>query len=262
MTREVGAMDEQIEKLLAEPGYNDHPLRHALAELHAEFHRMVHQLDRIAHISDRYQSISREKTLTLTARYQKQLRQIEKVARISDRYQMMMRDLHAELREVSTKDPLTGIGNRRLLMERLKSEGARAERMHRPVTVVLADIDHFKTVNDTHGHEVGDLALVEISRAIESSIREYDLCGRWGGEEFMIIMPEVGATEGAVAVERVRAAIAGLGMHAGECALELSASFGIAERRTGEKLSDTLKRADTALFEAKRTGRNRVEVAA
>lgn len=254
-------MDEQIEKLLAEPAYNDHPLRQALADIHAEFHRMLHQLDRIAHISDRYQSISREKTLTLTARYQKQLRQIEKVARISDRYQSMMRDLHTELREVSTKDPLTGIGNRRLLMDRLKSEGARAERMNRPVTVVIADVDHFKTVNDTYGHEVGDLALVEISRAIESSIREYDLCGRWGGEEFMIIMPEVGVAEGAAAIERVRAAIASLGMRASESPLELSASFGIAERLPGEKLSDTLKRADAALFRAKRTGRNRVEIA-
>jgi diguanylate cyclase (GGDEF)-like protein len=250
-----------VEALLADPAYAQNPLRQALDELYTEFRNMLHQLDRITRISDRYQSVTREEKLTLAERYQKQLRQLEKIARISDRYQSMMRDLNEALKEASTRDALTGIGNRRMLMERLKAEAARAERMGRPMTIALGDVDRFKKVNDAYGHEAGDKALVEIAEAIRSAVRDYDLCGRWGGEEFMIIMPEIGASEGMLVVDRVRNAIAGLDMQIGEQALELSASFGIAERRQGESVSDAINRADAALYDAKRAGRNRVEVA-
>jgi diguanylate cyclase (GGDEF)-like protein len=249
-----------IETLLADPAYKENPLRYALNDLYIEFRNVLHQLDRITRISDRYQSVSREEKLSLTERYQKQLRQLEKIARISDRYQSMMRELNDALKDASTKDALTGIGNRRLLMERLKTEAARAERVERPLTLALLDVDRFKSVNDAHGHEAGDQALVAIAQAIESNVRDYDLCGRWGGEEFMIIMPEIGAADGAAVVERVRRAIADLNLTAGDTRLALSASFGIAERHAGENISDTIKRADAALFDAKRAGRNRCEI--
>lgn len=250
-----------IEALLADPAYKENPLRYPLQDLYAEFRSLIHQIDRVVHISDQYQNVSREEKLSLTGRCQKQLRQLEKLARISDRYQSMMRELNEALKEASTKDALTGIGNRRMLMENLKSEVGRAERMERPLTIALADVDRFKNVNDSHGHETGDRALVEIARAIKSNVRDYDLCGRWGGEEFMVIMPEIEAAEGALVVERMRNAIANLGIKAGDATLSLSASFGIAQRLPGESISDTLKRADDALFAAKRAGRNRHEVA-
>jgi len=148
-----------------------------------------------------------------------------------------------------------------MLMERVKIEVARAERMDRPLTLALLDVDRFKAVNDAHGHESGDKALIEIARAIQSGIRDYDICGRWGGEEFMIIMLEIGTADAVVVVERVRKAIAGLDLKAGDVLLALSASFGIAERRPGESVADVIKRADAAMFDAKRGGRDRYEVA-
>ncbi|HEY0844176.1 MAG TPA: biofilm regulation diguanylate cyclase SiaD [Noviherbaspirillum sp.] len=250
-----------IETLLADPAYRENPLRIPLQELYDEFRNLLHQLDRITRISDRYQNVTREEKLSLTERYQKQLRQLEKIARISDRYQSMMRDLNEELKEASIKDALTGIGNRRMLMERLKAEAARSDRLERPLTVALADVDRFKTVNDNYGHETGDRALVEIANAIRSGVRDYDMCGRWGGEEFMVIMPEIGAGEGQLVVERMRSAIESLHVVVGESTIPLSASFGIAERRPGESVSETINRADAALFEAKREGRNRYAIA-
>lgn len=254
-------LELMIETLLADPEYESNPLRYALDELYTEFRSLLHQIDRITRISDHYQNVTRDEKLSLTERYQKQLRQLEKIARISDRYQSMMRDLNEALKEASTKDALTGIGNRRMLMESLKAETARAERLNRPLTVALADVDRFKAVNDVHGHEAGDKVLIQIANAIRDGVRDYDLCGRWGGEEFMVIMPEIGTADGAVVVERMRNAIANIDMKAGEAPLNLSASFGIAERRPGESISDTINRADGALFEAKRQGRNRYAIA-
>jgi len=251
-----------IEALLADPENAGNPLRYALEELYAEYRGLLHQIDRIARISDRFQSVSQEEKQSLTGRYHKQLRQLEKIARISDRYQSMMHDMNEALKEASTRDALTGIGNRRMLMDRLKVETARAERLNRPLTVALADVDRFKSVNDAYGHEAGDKVLVRIADAIRCGVRDYDLCGRWGGEEFMVIMPEITASEGAHVVERMRSAIAEIEMQAHDTPLRLSASFGVAERRPGESISDTINRADTALFEAKRNGRNRCEIAA
>src|SRR6478735_8162597 len=106
-----------------------------------------------------------------------------------------------------------------MLMERVKIEVARAERMDRPMTLALLDVDLFKAVNDAHGHESGDKALIELSQAIQSGIRDYDIGGRLGGEEFMIIMPEIGMTEAVVVGERVRKAIAGLDLKVGDIPL-------------------------------------------
>ncbi|HYD61475.1 MAG TPA: biofilm regulation diguanylate cyclase SiaD [Noviherbaspirillum sp.] len=261
MARDEKHLELMIEALLVDPENEGNPLRYALEELYTEYRGLLHQIDRITRISDRYQSISQDEKQAIAGRYHKQLRQLEKIARISDRYQSMMRDLNEALKEASTKDALTGIGNRRMLMESLKAETARAERLERPLTVVLADVDRFKSVNDAYGHEAGDKVLVRIANAIRSNVRDYDLCGRWGGEEFMVIMPEIGAKEGTAVVERMRQAIAGIEMMAADQALQLSASFGVAERKPGEHISETINRADAALFEAKRNGRNRYETA-
>jgi len=259
--RDNPRLERTIERLLSDPAYDDHPLRCALADLYAEFRDALYQIDRIASISDRYQSNAREVTLSLTERYRKQLRQLGKLARISDRYQSMMRDLNEALKEASTRDALTGIGNRRLLMERLKEETARAERMGRPLTLAIADVDRFKSINDAHGHDAGDKTLIEIAATIEASVREYDVCGRWGGEEFLVIMPEIGAVEGAAVIERVRQAVRGLQVNIGGQVIAISLSFGIAQRHAGESLSETINRADAALFAAKRAGRDRYEMA-
>lgn len=259
--RDNRLLEAVVETLLADATYAGHPLRQALADLYTEFQEQLHQIERITCISDRYYSATREASLSLSERYRKQLRQLEKIVRISDRYQLMMRDLNETLKEASTKDALTGIGNRRMIMDCLKSETARAERLHRPLTLAFADIDHFKAINDTYGHDAGDRVLIEIARVIASRIRDYDVCGRWGGEEFLIVMPEVSVTNGAFIVERIRTTIGELHLCIGSQPVQLSASFGLTEYRQGETVSATINRADAALFSAKRAGRNRCEIA-
>jgi len=259
--RDARQLDTAIEALLADGAYDGHPLRKALADLYAECQAQLHRIERIASISDHYQKAAREVNLSLSERYGKHLRQLEKSVRISDHYQLMMRDMNVALKEASTTDALTGLGNRRLLMECLKSEVARWARVRRPFTIAIADIDHFKEVNDTYGHEGGDKALTEIAQIIKSSMREYDCCGRWGGEEFMIILPEATAKEAALIIERLRDGIEASGIHLENKPVPLSASFGIAEYCPGETISDIINRADAAMYAAKRAGRNRYEIA-
>jgi diguanylate cyclase (GGDEF)-like protein len=261
MIRDEEKLERTVERLLEDPAYVDHPLRAALSQLYVEFRDSLHQIERITRISDRYQTASQEEKMSLSERYRKQLRQLERLARISDRYQSMMRDLNEALKEASTKDALTGIGNRRMLMERLKAEVARAERLDRPLTIAILDVDRFKNVNDQYGHEIGDRVLIEIAQVIETGVRDYDHCGRWGGEEFLIIMPEIGAEDGATVVERIRGDINALRVRSGDDQIEVSASFGIAERVKGESISETITRADGALYAAKRAGRNRYDIA-
>lgn len=259
--RDHHRLEAVIETLLADETHAGHPLRQALADLYTEFQEQLHQIERVTRIADHYYSATREASLSLSERYRKQLWQLEKIVRISDHYQLMMRDLNEALKEASTRDALTGIGNRRMIMDCLKSETARAERLHRLLTLALADIDHFKAINDTYGHDAGDQVLIELARVIASCIRDYDLCGRWGGEEFLIIMPEVNVTNGACIIERIRTTICESKIGVGAQSVTVSASFGIAEYRPGEIISETINRADTALFTAKRAGRNRCEIA-
>ncbi|MFV3305057.1 biofilm regulation diguanylate cyclase SiaD [Pseudomonas sp. NY15181] len=254
-------LDLLIEALLADPQYEGHPLREALYLKHQQSLDQLARLERIAKISDGYQSMARAQNSTLSERYHKQLRQLEKVARISDRYQNMMRDLNVALREASTHDPLTGIANRRLLMERLREESERAQRRQQPYALAMVDVDRFKQVNDTWGHDIGDRVLVEIGRAMQAALRQYDLCGRWGGEEFLLILPETRLADAAAIIERVRSDIRCLTVRVGTEALSVTASFGVAEHQPGESYSQTVSRADAALLDAKRSGRDKCEFA-
>ncbi len=253
-------LEQEVINLLADPQFEGHPLKEALSQLWGAHHDLLGRIERIARVSDGYQSIARERELSLSARFDKQLRQLEKVARISDRYQMMMQDLNASLREASTLDTLTGIANRRLLTERLREESERAKRYGRPLAVVMLDIDRFKVINDEHGHEVGDRVLIEVVRVMEAEIREQDLCGRWGGEEFLIVMPECTAQTAWAVMRRLGDSIAALGVRVNDELLGVTASMGVAELHLDETYSSTINRADIALLRAKRSGRNRCEL--
>ena len=125
----------------------------------------------------------------------------------------------------------------------------------------MLDIDRFKVINDEYGHEVGDRVLIEVVRVMESEIREHDLCGRWGGEEFLILMPESSAEMACTVMRRLGDSIAALGVRVNDDLLGVTASMGIAELRADETYSSTINRADIALLRAKRSGRNRCELA-
>lgn len=250
-------LDALVEQLLADPQYQGHPLREALLLVYQHSTDQLNHLERITRISDGFQSMARAQHSTLSERYDQQLRRLRKILRISDRYQAVMTDLNDALRTASTHDPLTGIGNRRLITERLSEESERARRSGKPYALIILDADNFKRVNDTWGHNVGDRVLVEISLAMKAAIRQFDLCGRWGGEEFLLLLPETGLDDARIVVERVHKAVCTVSMGIGEEVLSITASLGVTEHVIGEHYMQTIGRADAALLDAKRAGRNR-----
>jgi diguanylate cyclase (GGDEF)-like protein/PAS domain S-box-containing protein len=166
-----------------------------------------------------------------------------------------------ELRQLSTVDPLTGAFNRRHGHARLAEEFDRRARSGRPLAVMMLDIDWFKRVNDTYGHERGDAVLCALVLTCKATLRTVDMLARWGGEEFVIMLPDTGEEEAMVVAERIRAAIAATPVPAdrqGEIAFTVS--IGVAVPVTPD-VEDVLARADRALYAAKTRGRNRVVLA-
>lgn len=251
-------LDPKIEQLLADPALADNPLREAMAALWHEHQRLVRRLERITHLSDSFQALAHEGELDLTRKLERQLRHLEKVARISDRYQSMLRELNVALAHASTHDLLTGLANRRLLSERLRAETERSLRGQTPLAVALVDIDHFKTINDTYGHDVGDRVLQTIAHTMEDKVREYDLCGRWGGEEFLLLLPATDGEHVRSVIERVQQAVRLLVFDDLQPPLRVTVSIGVANLQFGESVDALVKRADDALLSAKREGRDRI----
>jgi diguanylate cyclase len=165
-------------------------------------------------------------------------------------------------RELATRDALTGLLNRRAMVELLAREHPRIERGQGPLAVALLDIDLFKRINDDLGHGAGDEVLRRFAALIKSQLRAADALARWGGEEFLLLMPGTGADEARVVLDRLRDAVAGGGFEAIAPQLKVSFSAGVAEVLEGETQDDAIDRADRALYRAKQAGRNRVEVAA
>jgi two-component system, cell cycle response regulator len=168
------------------------------------------------------------------------------------------------LREQATRDPLTCIWNRYAIFDTLHREAGRASREGSPLAVIIADLDHFKKVNDTYGHMAGDAVLREAARRMQACLRVYDHVGRYGGEEFLIVMPGSTAADAIQLAERLRCALANEPATAGNACLKITASFGVAAvNRTALVSPELLIRlADGALYRAKAEGRNCVECAA
>ena len=166
------------------------------------------------------------------------------------------------LRELATHDALTGAFNRRHIEEVVKREFERADRYGRPLTVAMLDADHFKRVNDSYGHQVGDDVLRELADRCRRTLRSNDVLGRYGGEEFVIVFPETGLDEARVVAERLRGAIAERPVSTGDLSLPVTVSIGLATSSRGQTPDSLLARADAALYAAKRGGRNLVHALA
>ena len=166
-----------------------------------------------------------------------------------------------ESRRLATVDALTGLYNRRAFAEAARRELARAQRHGDPLSVVLFDIDHFKSINDNQGHAMGDRVLKTVGELLSSLARESDVCARWGGEEFVILLSSTDCGGGVVVAERVRAAMEALRVvdEAGE-PIPVTASFGVAALAPNEDMDGVVDRADRAMYMAKTSGRNRVMV--
>jgi diguanylate cyclase (GGDEF)-like protein len=167
----------------------------------------------------------------------------------------------ARLKRISESDPLTLLHNRRFVQENLPEEIRRAGHHHAPLAAAMIDLDHFKLVNDHHGHEVGDEVLVEAAERIRRACRQSDLVARWGGEEFLIIFPQTSLRQAAIVAERIRRSIADSPFATSAGPVQVTASLGAATRQRGEEARTLIRRADQAMYQAKRGGRNRVFMA-
>ncbi|MCB2228751.1 MAG: diguanylate cyclase [Desulfarculaceae bacterium] len=166
-----------------------------------------------------------------------------------------------ELKRLANTDALTGVFSRRRFLELSGQEIARSRRYGGPLSLLMLDLDHFKAVNDTHGHEVGDLVLQSFVKACQAVLREVDIFGRVGGEEFMVTLPETSAEGALKAGERLRASVEETVVRAGGKEIRFTVSIGAAVWREGLDLETLMGRADEALYRAKEGGRNRVALA-
>ena len=170
--------------------------------------------------------------------------------------------LHRIVERQALVDGLTALANRRQSEDALEAELARAERLGGPVSLVLADLDDFKAVNDRYGHPAGDAVLRAFADVLRASVREIDTAGRWGGEEFIVVLPGTDSAGATRLAERLRAALEARAILAPDgTALRVTASFGVASAPPAGRADDLVAAADAALSEAKRTGKNRVETA-
>src|SRR5579863_1309185 len=167
------------------------------------------------------------------------------------------------MRFQATHDPLTGVWNRRAVMEALEMELRRSHREKAPVTVLLGDLDHFKQINDTHGHIAGDEVLKEIARRLKASVRTYDLVGRYGGEEFLMVLVNCGRDGALARCENIRESVATDQVETASGPIGVTVSIGVAVAcgRRANSLVELLHSADLALYQAKAEGRNCVKLA-
>lgn len=159
------------------------------------------------------------------------------------------------------RDPLTDTGNRIAMQQTLKREVDIARRTLQPLSVLMVDIDHFKRINDNHGHLVGDQALKAVASALKDSLRNVDMVFRYGGEEFMVLLSSTCRESASMVGERLRMAVLGIQYLVENRAIELSVSLGCASLLPGESMESLLRRADNALYVSKRDGRNRLSMA-
>jgi len=182
--------------------------------------------------------------------------------RMRDRLRRQKVELEAALAHIhrlATHDDLTGLVNRRHMQELLENERMRLERSEQDWCVALIDLDHFKAVNDAHGHAIGDEVLRALSRHAHALIRRTDVLARWGGEEFVLLLPNTPIGMAATSLERLREHFHANPLEVQGMALPVSFSAGLTEHQRGESIAQTLERADKLCYRAKTLGRNRVE---
>ena len=190
--------------------------------------------------------------IDLTAR----LRSGERVIELQQR----LLESQAALQHEATHDRLTGLWNRGTVVDHLEGELNRTRREGASLSALLVDIDHFKRINDTYGHAAGDQVLCDISRRIRSQLRAYDAAGRYGGEEFLVVLPGADAADARAVAERIRDSVQGTPVTGESFSHAVSVSIGVAcTDAVGFELSALIRVADEALYRAKAGGRNRVE---
>ncbi len=165
-----------------------------------------------------------------------------------------------QLEELSRKDSLTSISNRRDILDKIFYETIRVERNKKTFSLIMCDIDHFKSINDKYGHECGDYILKEVANTIVSSLRKQDIIARWGGEEFILLLPETDLEGGRTVAEKIRRIIGEYEFKYNNRIIRINLTLGVSEYSIDKSIDGCVKEADKALYHGKNNGRNRVEV--
>ena len=212
------------------------------------------RLDRILESVDRFRDSQKQRA----QRSEQELKALREQLRATEDESARLRDTLSAQRTRANTDALTDIANRHAYHDRLNQEYSRWRRYRGKMAMVIADIDHFKQVNDKYGHIAGDVVLKHVANMLRSGVRESDFVARYGGEEFVIIMPETGLVDATKAINKLRQRIANTNPNVGGQSVNVTVSFGVAEFESDDVPRDVFHRADTALYRAKGKGRNQV----
>jgi len=196
----------------------------------------------------------------LAAQYQRLQQRFDKITAMSDRLQAQVMEMNKILQEQVISDPLTGLMNRAGLIERLNAECARLARERTPFGLLMLDIDHFKEINDAFGHHVGDQVLVDVAATLRAHMRPYDVFSRWGGEEFLLLLPAVELDALFDLAQRLLVAVRRVKVPGVDGAPPVRVSIGLYLCAIEEDPADSVRKADSALYQAKKAGRDRVIV--
>ncbi len=176
-----------------------------------------------------------------------------------------LREAQGQLRRMATTDPMLGVFNRRYLMDELPKEVERARRYQRPLSIIMADLDHFKHINDSQGHAAGDAVLIRFAQTSVACLRGSDWLARAGGEEFIVVLPETPLEGALLTAEKIRTACESMAVDGAAASIRVTASLGVASLSDSSEVTEAvtrlLQRADRALYDAKHAGRNRVRAA-
>lgn len=198
----------------------------------------------------------------LYEQYKKIARQADDMTIENQRIKIQLVEMSRSLDLTTRIDVMTGLANRRDILGKIEQEFSRAQRHQRTFSVILADIDGFKRINDTHGFNAGDELLVEIANVLRGSVRSEDICARWGGEEFLFLLPETGI-EGAESVaQKIHQSVSMTEFRVNKPGIRVTISLGVCEYNQGQTTFACIANAEQALQQAKRSGKNRYCVAA
>lgn len=238
------------------------------ARTHQDVNHLFDEMMRInnEHVN-RLRDVEKEQAELVQKPPEREIRYYDELTRLNNesvnlqrelmRKNLELEKLYADMQKLAITDGLTGLYNRRGFFELSQREVERAERFDRAYSVIILDIDHFKAINDTHGHETGDQVLEKLAGRLSAQLRKVDILGRYGGEEFSILLPETNSAGAREVAERLRRCIADEPMDTSQGRLNITISVGLATLTDNTlTLEQTLKRADLALYQAKESGRN------
>lgn len=255
---------ERAEQLIAKQECSPEEIKEFLAIFIDAFRQCYREQERLIRISDRLQEQLLETKKELLIKTDQLKRQAADLKTLSENLTLeiaVRKRIEEELRIMADRDSLTRVYNRRRFLEFLDMEAKKIKRTDRALSLMILDIDNFKDINDQFGHAAGDRVLCHFTTVVLSGIREIDVFGRLGGEEFGVILPETSKEKAFIAAERLRSMVEKQGCILSTGNINITVSIGVAELKAGGSKEQLMAQADAAMYTAKQKGRNRIEIA-